>query len=92
MPNSHASVWDPTIFQVIVTGGTKQAYAGVLNFLRIGGTVVCVGLPPKETAFAGGYAEDFIRRRLTMTGALVGNQLDVDQCLDFVARGLVKPQ
>lgn len=66
--------------QVIVTGGTKSAYAGTLKFLRNGGTVCGIGLPPKETAFFGGYAEEIIRNRLTVTGTWNNNSLSEYVC------------
>lgn len=38
---------------VIVTGGTKSAYEGWHDLLRIGGVLVVVGLPPKGTCVIG---------------------------------------
>jgi threonine dehydrogenase-like Zn-dependent dehydrogenase len=68
--------------KVIITGGTKSAYTGTLKFLRNGGTVVGIGLPPKETAFFGGYAEEIIRNRLTVTGMVVAYHLILAYCTE----------
>ncbi|KAK4058622.1 hypothetical protein OIO90_000066 [Microbotryomycetes sp. JL221] len=76
---------------VICTGGTAAAYKTAPLFLRKGGWMVGIGLPAAGTAIAGTDPLHLIFHKLTITGSLTGNQSDVAEALDFVARGLVKP-
>ncbi|GAA6026874.1 hypothetical protein JCM8097_005925 [Rhodosporidiobolus ruineniae] len=77
---------------VIVVGGTATAYKTAPDFLRPGGTQICIGLPTAGTAIAGADPVAMIFKKLTIKGSLTGNQVDADEALDFVARGLVTPQ
>ena len=55
---------------LIVTGGTKAAYANWTDILRIGGTLVCVGLPPRGVCkFACWIVELVLSVRLVEVGA-----------------------
>ncbi|BGP39519.1 Alcohol dehydrogenase [Rhodotorula kratochvilovae] len=76
---------------VVVTGGTAAAYASAPAYLRAGGTLLCVGLPPAGTAIAGADPCAIIFRKLTIKGSLTGNHADADEALEFVQRGLVQP-
>ncbi|GAA6008492.1 zinc-dependent alcohol dehydrogenase [Rhodotorula paludigena] len=76
---------------VIVTGGTAAAYSSAPAYLRPGGTMICVGLPSAGTAIAGADPCAIIFKKLTIRGSLTGNQVDADEALDFVRRGLVEP-
>ncbi|KAM0750759.1 GroES-like protein [Meredithblackwellia eburnea MCA 4105] len=77
---------------VIVTGGTAAAYKSATMLLRKGGVQVCVGLPPVGAAIAGADPLHIIMNKITILGSLVGSKSDVDESLDFIARGLVKPR
>lgn len=66
-----------------------QAYPTVLGYLgsRAGAKVMCIGLPP-----AGKYHIDLdptalVFRNQSLMGTLVASQEDVDETLDFAARG-----
>lgn len=76
---------------VICTGGTAGAYKSAPTFLRKGGTMVAIGLPAAGTAIAGVDPLAMIFNKLTIKGSLTGNMADVDEALDFVRRGIVKP-
>jgi D-arabinose 1-dehydrogenase-like Zn-dependent alcohol dehydrogenase len=76
---------------VICTGGTAAAYKSAPTFLRKGGTMVAIGLPAAGTAIAGVDPLAMIFNKLTIKGSLTGNMADVDEALDFVRRGIVKP-
>jgi propanol-preferring alcohol dehydrogenase len=41
------------VHAMVVTGGAKSAYEGWHELLRIGGVLVCVGLPPKGACIVG---------------------------------------
>ncbi len=75
---------------VIVTAATKEAYATAPAFLRPGGTVVAVGLPKDPTIIAGAPPIMLCLRRLNVVGSVVGTLKEVEEALDFTARGLVK--
>jgi propanol-preferring alcohol dehydrogenase len=74
---------------VIVTAATKEAYASAPGFLRPGGTVVAVGLPKDPTVLAGAPPLMLCLRKLNIVGSVVGTLKDVEEALDFTARGLV---
>jgi alcohol dehydrogenase, propanol-preferring len=74
---------------VIVTAATKEAYASAPGFLRPGGTVVAVGLPKDPTILAGAPPLMLCLKKLNIVGSVVGTLKDVEEALDFTARGLV---
>ncbi|CAJ0551352.1 Ff.00g112820.m01.CDS01 [Fusarium sp. VM40] len=76
---------------VIVTAATRAAYESAPNFLRPNGTVVAVGLPQDPTIIAGAPPIAVALRRLKIVGSVTGSMKDVEEALDFTARGLVRP-
>lgn len=67
------------------------AYAQALGMLRLGGTLVCVGMPGGEMReIMGASPMTMIFKELTIVGSAVGNRKDAIDCLDMVARGIVK--
>lgn len=74
---------------VIVFPATKEAYASAPSFVRPGGTVVAVGLPNDPTVLAGAPPIMLALRRLNIVGSVTGSLKDVEEALDFTARGLV---
>ena len=76
---------------VIVFAGTKEGYGTAPFLLRPGGTVVSVGLPTDPTVLAGAPPVALALRRLNIVGSITGTLKEVEEALDFVARGLVKP-
>lgn len=77
---------------VIVFAATKEAYASAPHFLRPGGTVVAIGLPKDETVLAGAPPLLLVLKRLNIVGSVTGTLKEVEEALDFTARGLVRPQ
>ena len=76
---------------VIVCTASNKAYAQSLDFLRFGGTVVCVGMPEGEPQpIAKSYPQALVFKQATITAVAVGNRRDAIECLDFAARGIVK--
>ena len=76
---------------VIVCTAANKAYAQAPNFLRFGGTVVCVGVPEGDLQpIATAYPSSIILQQLKVVGSAVGNQWEALQVLDLAARGLVK--
>ena len=76
---------------VIVCTASNKAYAQALDFLRFGGTVVCVGMPEGEPQpIAKSYPQALIFKQATIAAVAVGNRRDAIECLDFAARGIVK--
>ncbi|KAJ9496921.1 hypothetical protein LTR96_000411 [Exophiala xenobiotica] len=76
---------------VLVLPPSKEAYALAPNLVRPGGTVVVVGLPHDESVIAGATPKQMVLDRLSFVGSVTGTLKDVDEALDFTARGLVHP-
>jgi len=74
---------------VLVIAPTKEAYDMAPNFLRPGGTMVGVGLPADASVRSGPPPIMLALRRLNVVGSVVGTLKEVEDCLDFTARGLV---
>ncbi|KAM3421157.1 hypothetical protein BST61_g1569 [Cercospora zeina] len=77
---------------VIVTAW--QSYKDSLSYLgaRVGGKVVCIGLPPAEAnVVVGSSPTQFIMSKQSVTGAVVGTMQDTAMALEYAKRGLLKP-
>mgnify|MGYP003740220761 FL=1 len=74
---------------VVVTAASRAAYEMAPNLLRPRGTLVCVGLPEDDFR-VGASPIQMVLRRLNVVGTLTGTLKDVEEALDFTARGLVK--
>jgi propanol-preferring alcohol dehydrogenase len=77
---------------VLVTGGSPGAYASAPAFLRVRGTIVTIGLPPKGTTVAGAEPHILCAKRLTVIPGYVGSLNDISRAFEFVSRGLVIPK
>jgi len=76
---------------VIVCAGSQDAYAQALNYLRFGGTLVCVGLPEGEPKpIENSFPASMITGEWTIKGSALGNQRDANEVLNMVARGIVR--
>ena len=73
---------------VLVTAVHEQAFAQAIQMARKGGTIVFNGLPPGEFPAP---IFDIVFKGLTIRGSLVGTRQDLEEALDFYARGLIKP-
>lgn len=59
---------------------------------RVGGKVVCIGLPPAEAQVVIGTSPtQFIMFKQSVTGAVVGTMQDTSMALEYAQRGLLKP-
>ena len=76
---------------VLVTAATKEAYASAPMLLRPGGTLVAVGLPSDPSVLAGAPPALMCMKRLNIVGSVTGTLRDVEEALDFTARGVVHP-
>ncbi|KAL8952298.1 MAG: hypothetical protein Q9222_001787 [Ikaeria aurantiellina] len=66
----------------------NKAYAQSVDFLRFGGTVVCVGIPEGQPEpIAGAMPGKMIFKAATIASTAVGNRQDAIEVLDFAARG-----
>ncbi|PPJ52347.1 hypothetical protein CBER1_09843 [Cercospora berteroae] len=77
---------------VVVTAW--QSYKDSLSYLgaRVGGKVVCIGLPPAEAqVIIGTSPTQFIMFKQSVTGAVVGTMQDTSMALEYAKRGLLKP-
>ncbi|PQE19612.1 alcohol dehydrogenase protein [Rutstroemia sp. NJR-2017a WRK4] len=75
---------------VIVTA--YQAYKDAISLIgdRIGGVIVCVGLPPKEHVNLGADPSHFVFKNLHIMGSMVGTMGDTAASLEYARRGLLK--
>ncbi|MEZ2346949.1 alcohol dehydrogenase AdhP [Terriglobus sp. RCC_193] len=71
----------------LVTAVSPAAFTLGVNLLRRMGTMSLVGLPPGEFPVS---IFDLVLQRKTLRGSIVGTRMDMAECLDFAARGLVK--
>jgi len=71
----------------LVTAVSTQAFEQALAMVRRGGTVSLNGLPPGAFPLP---IFDMVLRGITVRGSVVGTRLDLQEALDFAARGQVK--
>ncbi|CUA67384.1 alcohol dehydrogenase [Rhizoctonia solani] len=71
----------------IVASAASAGYDQALQYLRPGGTLVAVGLPPGAKINADVFWT--VVRSITIKGSYVGNREDARQALDIAARGRV---
>ncbi|RTE72898.1 hypothetical protein BHE90_012677 [Fusarium euwallaceae] len=76
---------------VFVTASSPASYAMATKMVCISGKIMCVGMPPSGTAFAGDDPMFLMLRNLKVIGTLTGSMKDTDDALEFAARGLLKP-
>ncbi|KXJ86107.1 chaperonin 10-like protein [Microdochium bolleyi] len=69
-----------------------QAYPTSINYLgyRMGGVVMCIGLPPKDQYKINLSPTAIIVRGQSIKGSLVSSLADVDATLEFAKRGKLK--
>ncbi|CEL54281.1 alcohol dehydrogenase [Rhizoctonia solani AG-1 IB] len=72
----------------IVASASSAGYDQALQYLRPGGTLVAVGLPPGAKIEADVFWT--VVRSITVKGSYVGNREDARQALDIAARGRVR--
>lgn len=76
---------------VIVCTASNRAYAQALDFLRFGGTLVCVGMPEGDSVpIAKSFPAAMVANEFNIRGSAVGNQREALEVLDMAARGIVK--
>ncbi|WP_125610509.1 alcohol dehydrogenase AdhP [Specibacter cremeus] len=73
---------------VLVTAVHPAAFGQAIGMTRRGGTIVFNGLPPGN--FPAPIFE-IVLKGLTVRGSIVGTRQDMEEALDFYARGLIHP-
>ena len=76
---------------VVVTSGSGRAYAQVADMLRPGSNLSCVGIPPGKTLLQTPVA-GIVVKCLHITGSLVGSGKECMEAMEYVRKGIVKPQ
>ncbi len=71
---------------VLVTAVSRAAFGQALKFARRGGTIALNGLPPGAFPIS---IFDRVLDGITVRGSIVGTRLDLQESIDFAARGLV---
>ena len=72
---------------VLVTAVSPKAFQQALGMVRRGGTVSLNGLPPGDFPLS---IFDTVLNGITVRGSIVGTRLDLQEALDFAARGQVR--
>lgn len=73
---------------ILVTAVHPAAFSQSISMARKHGTIVFNGLPPGDVPAS---IFDIVFNGLTIRGSLVGTRQDLEEALDFYARGLIKP-
>ncbi|MFQ6155226.1 alcohol dehydrogenase AdhP [Micrococcus luteus] len=73
---------------VLVTAVHPAAFGQAIGMTRRGGTIVFNGLPPGDFPAP---IFDIVLKGLTIRGSIVGTRQDLEEALDFYARGLIHP-
>lgn len=71
-----------------------QTYKDSIAYIggRVGGCIMCIGLPPNEAnCILGASPLVFAGLKLTITGSIVGTMQDTAAALDYAKRGLLQP-
>jgi propanol-preferring alcohol dehydrogenase len=71
----------------LVTAVSTRAFDQAIGMLRRGGTCVLVGLPPGDFPTP---IFDVVLKRLTVRGSIVGTRADLQEALEFAARGEIE--
>ncbi|KAH8898245.1 alcohol dehydrogenase [Thozetella sp. PMI_491] len=75
----------------IVAAGSNLAYQSALQYLGAAGTLVSVGIPPPDQRVSF-HPLELIDRGVRIDSVAVGTRNDTLEAIDFLRRGLVKPQ
>lgn len=76
---------------VVVCTASNAAYGQSLDFLRFGGTLVCVGVPEGDPVpIAGADPGSMLVQEKRIVGSAVGNRKDAIETMNMAARGVVK--
>ena len=73
---------------VLVTAVHPAAFGQAIGMARRGGTIVFNGLPPGDFPAP---IFDIVLKGLTIRGSIVGTRQDLEEALDFYARGVIHP-
>ncbi|PWN47346.1 alcohol dehydrogenase Adh1, partial [Violaceomyces palustris] len=78
---------------VVVVAGHASGYVPATKMLRLRGTLVAVGLPPADQGCKI-VTDPFelVLRGIKITGSNVGTKVDMEEILQLVAEGKVKPR
>ncbi|KAK1771900.1 hypothetical protein QBC33DRAFT_592628 [Phialemonium atrogriseum] len=75
---------------VLVLAPAEKTYNEALSYVACQGCVVCVGIPHEDVRMAVPPGL-LMHRDVSIRGSMVGTRADIAEALDYVVRGLVKP-
>lgn len=75
------------VHATVCTAVSKAGFESAYRSVRRGGTCVLVGLPPEEMPIP---IFDTVLNGVSVVGSIVGTRKDLQECLEFAARGKVK--
>lgn len=74
----------------LMCAADPRPYAQALKWLRVRGTMACIGIPGSEYALTPSLGE-MVTKELRIFGTKVGTWADTQECLALAAKGKVKP-
>ena len=75
------------VHATVCTAVSKSGFESAYRSVRRGGSCVLVGLPPEDMPVP---IFDTVLNGVSIVGSIVGTRRDLQECLDFAARGKVK--
>ena len=75
---------------VLVLAPVESTYNEALRYVAYQGCIVCVGIPHEDVRMAVPPGM-LMHRDVAIRGSMVGTLVDIAEALDYVTRGLVKP-
>ncbi|KAJ2893263.1 hypothetical protein MKZ38_008858 [Zalerion maritima] len=90
LPKKILDMTDGGAHAVLVIAPSENTYNQSLEYARVQGTIVCVGLPHEDVRLRvpPGLV---LHHDLTIKGSMVGTRRDIREAMEFVEKGLVKP-
>ena len=78
---------DTGVHASVCTAVSRAGFESAYRSVRRGGSCVLVGLPPEEMPVP---IFDTVLNGVSIVGSIVGTRRDLQECLEFAARGQVK--
>ncbi|VUC31666.1 unnamed protein product [Clonostachys rosea] len=75
---------------LVIAVSTKVGYQNIGDYVRDGGSIVCVGVP-KEKINVSMPLSDLVERALRIQGVLMGGWEESYEVLEYIRRGMITP-
>lgn len=75
----------------VICSASNAAYAQALSYLKVNGTMVCVGVPGEAQPIANAYPHVMVGKQLAIVGSTVGNRREAMETLAMAKRVATTP-